>query len=147
MEVLSPLNLLRPTACQMLWQAFSFDMQSHLSEEAWPHPLYRWWKWGSGWPAQDQPTCYLEAVPQLLVHSPELVRTGAFQSIFWPLNFPPKDFPGTSLVVQWLRIHHTMQLMWAQSLIRELRFPRASEVLSPWAATTEAANREPELCN
>ena len=85
------------------WQAFSFDRQSHLSGEAWPLPLYRWRKWGSEWLVQDQLTCYLGADPQLLDHSPELVRIGAFQSSFWPLNFPPKDFPGTFMVVQWVK--------------------------------------------
>jgi len=28
---------------------------------------------------------------------------------------------GTSLVVQWLRIHHAVQETWVQSLVRELR--------------------------
>ena len=41
---------------------------------------------------------------------------------------------GTSLAVQWLRIHFPVQKMQVQSLVRELE---ADGPLSPWAATTE----------
>ena len=37
---------------------------------------------------------------------------------------------GTSLVVQWLRIHHAVQEMWVQSLVRELD-PKSLKQLSP----------------
>ena len=33
----------------------------------------------------------------------------------------PRRIPGTSLVVQWLRLHLPMQEMWVQSLAGELR--------------------------
>ena len=36
--------------------------------------------------------------------------------------FFKKEIPGTSLVVQWLRIHLPMQEEWVQSLVRELRY-------------------------
>ena len=36
--------------------------------------------------------------------------------------FSIKNKSGTSLVVQWLRIHLPIQGMWVQMLVRELRF-------------------------
>ena len=38
------------------------------------------------------------------------------------INLPLKAFLGTSLVVQWLRIHLPMQGTQVRSLVRELRF-------------------------
>ena len=46
--------------------------------------------------------------------------------------------PGTSLVVQCLRIHLPMQETWVRSLVRELKIPRATEWLNPDATAREA---------
>ena len=48
--------------------------------------------------------------------------------------------PGTSLVVQWLRIRLPIQGTQVQSLVGELRCPRATGQLSLHAATTEHAD-------
>ena len=60
---------------------------------------------------------------------------------------------GTSLVVQWGRIHLPMQGTWARSLVQELRFLHAERQLSLHTATTEsmvwnpwAAIREKFMC-
>ena len=47
-----------------------------------------------------------------------------------------KNYLGTSLVVQWLRIYLVMQGTWVQSLVGKLR----SHHLSLWAAATEHAH-------
>ena len=51
--------------------------------------------------------------------------TSAPISLIWHLSqlqhAIEKWNPGTSLLVQWLRIHFVMQVMWAQSLVGELR--------------------------
>ena len=47
-------------------------------------------------------------------------------------------FSGTSLVVQWLRIHLPKEGTWVVSLVWELKTPRASEQLSPHGTSTEA---------
>ena len=51
-------------------------------------------------------------------------------------NFYPKSVPGTSLVVQWLRICLPMQEIWVLYLVREDSTCR--EQLSSYATTTEA---------
>ena len=38
-----------------------------------------------------------------------------------------KIIEGTSLAVQWLRLHLPLQGVWVQSLVGELRFPRTSQ--------------------
>ena len=52
--------------------------------------------------------------------------TSAPISLIWHLSqlqhAIEKWNPGTSLVVQWLRIHFIMQVMWVQSLVGELSF-------------------------
>ena len=50
---------------------------------------------------------------------------------------------GTSLVVQWLRIHLAMHRMWVQSLVREPKahVPYAKEQLSPHTATTRSVHQ------
>ena len=66
-----------------------------------------------------------------------------------------KQTRGTSLVVQWLRIHLPTQRTWVQSLIQELRFPHAAGQLNPHALNTEPAccnywspcTLKPVLCN
>ena len=64
-----------------------------------------------------------------------------------------KRLPGTSLVVQWLRLCFPMQNSWVQSLVGELRShvprdneARAPQLESPCAATVECI-RVPEPTN
>ena len=47
------------------------------------------------------------------------------------------DLAGTSLVVQWLRIHLVMQETQVRSLVEELRSHIPWDQLNPWTPTTE----------
>ena len=52
---------------------------------------------------------------------------------------------GTSLVGQWLRLHLPMQRVWVRSLVREIRFPHASQ---PKKETNKQTNiKQKQYCN
>ena len=95
-----------------------------------------WWKYKLVQPLWKTVWRFLRKLEIELLCDPRIPLLG----VYLDKTTIQKDtcIPGTSLVVQWLRIHLAMNWMWAWSVVRKLRFPHATEQLGLHATTRES---------